>query len=187
MLTLVAAGPANAHLVSTGFGPVYDGVAHLFLTPEDLLPVVALALLAGIRGPRFGRALLVALPLAWVAGCIVGAVGMRATAPAAVAAVTIALGALVAGDVPLRLPPMVGLAVLVGLLSGAGNAIDLGRAPPGALGLVGVAGALLVVMSLVAGQVASVRAAWARVVVRVAGSWVASSGLFMLGWSLRGT
>ncbi|MEY2605702.1 MAG: hypothetical protein QOH31_3518 [Verrucomicrobiota bacterium] len=28
---------AHAHLVQTGFGTFYDGVAHIFLTPADLL------------------------------------------------------------------------------------------------------------------------------------------------------
>ena len=39
---------------------------------------------------------------------------------------------------------------------------------------------------IIAGQVATVRAHWARVVARVAGSWIAAIGLLMLGWSLRG-
>ena len=45
-LALLAAcavsSPAEAHLVTTGLGPVYDGIAHVLLTPEDLVPVVAL-------------------------------------------------------------------------------------------------------------------------------------------------
>jgi hydrogenase/urease accessory protein HupE len=41
---------AAAHLVTTGMGPVYDGIAHLLLTPEDLVPVLAIALYAGLRG-----------------------------------------------------------------------------------------------------------------------------------------
>ena len=28
---------AEAHLVTTGLGPVYDGLGHLLVTPEDLL------------------------------------------------------------------------------------------------------------------------------------------------------
>jgi hypothetical protein len=35
-------------------------------------------------------------------------------------------------------------------------------------------------------SIASLRSAWARVVVRVAGSWVTTIGLFMLGWALLG-
>jgi urease accessory protein len=30
---LVAALPAHAHLMNTGFGPFYDGATHLFFTP----------------------------------------------------------------------------------------------------------------------------------------------------------
>jgi len=32
-----------------------------------------------------------------------------------------------------------------------------------------------------------VRALWARIAVRVGGSWIAASGLFMLGWVVRVT
>ena len=46
---------AAAHLVTTGLGPVYDGIGHLLLTPEDLIPVLALALFAGMRGAEPGR------------------------------------------------------------------------------------------------------------------------------------
>jgi len=41
---------ASAHLVTTGLGPVYDGIGHLVLTPEDFVPVLAIALFAGLRG-----------------------------------------------------------------------------------------------------------------------------------------
>ena len=46
---------AAAHLPTIGLGPVYDGVLHLLLSPEDLIPVIALALLSGQRGAPFGR------------------------------------------------------------------------------------------------------------------------------------
>jgi hypothetical protein len=59
---------AEAHLVTTGLGPVYDGIGHLVLTPEDWVPVVALALFAGLRGAAAGRGALCLLPVAWVAG-----------------------------------------------------------------------------------------------------------------------
>jgi len=51
----VAAAPAHAHLVETGFGAFYDGLAHVVLTPADLLVVLAIALLAGQRGVRQTR------------------------------------------------------------------------------------------------------------------------------------
>src|SRR4029453_9965766 len=93
MLALAAvvsvASPGYAHLVNTGFGPFYHGVTHLFVTPEDLLPVVALALLAGLDGPRSGRTVLFALPAAWLAGSVLGfLVAPAMTMPAVMAAVT---------------------------------------------------------------------------------------------------
>ena len=46
---------AHAIIVSTGLGPFYDGLSHFALTPEDLLPALALALLVGLSGARAGR------------------------------------------------------------------------------------------------------------------------------------
>ncbi len=71
LAALLVAGaplPAQAHLVTTGAGPFYDGAAHFFLSFEELLPVLALALLAGLRGARYGRWLIAVLPPAWLLG-----------------------------------------------------------------------------------------------------------------------
>ena len=187
MLSLLWAPPASAHLLTTGFGPFYDGLAHLFVTPEDLLPVVAIALLAGLRGPRFGRGVLFVLPVAWLAGSIAGRVlPPTAALPAATAVLTIALGALAAADRPLPLWSVAGLATLLGLWNGGLNGIELAKARATTLPALGVACALFAVVALLAGNVVSVRTPWVRVAVRVAGSWIAASGLFMLGWSVRG-
>jgi urease accessory protein len=35
-------------------------------------------------------------------------------------------------------------------------------------------------------QFVQLRASWARIAVRVVGSWIAASGLLMLGWAGRG-
>lgn len=185
---IVLPEPAQAHLMNTGFGPFYDGLTHLFVTPEDLLPVIALSLLGGLRGPRGARAVLFTLPLAWFAASGVGLlVGLPLTLPAATAAVTIVLGALVAADMPLPVQLVAALAILLGLLNGGLNGSELAKAHSGGLGALGVACALFAVIALLAGQIVSLRTAWARVVVRVAGSWVTAIGLFMLGWALRGS
>ena len=57
---------AEAHLNSTGMGPIYDGLVHFLMSPEDLVPVLALALLSGLRGPTYGRRILFVLPGAWL-------------------------------------------------------------------------------------------------------------------------
>jgi urease accessory protein len=186
-ITMIVAPSAHAHLMNTGFGPFYDGLTHLFVTPEDLLPVIALALLAGLRGPRFGRAVLLALPVAWLAGSAAGLLlAPQVTLPVAETIVTIALGALLAADCPLPIAIVSGLAILLGLLHGSLNGSELPKTTSsGQISAAGVAVALFVLVSLLAGQAASVRVPWARVAVRVAGSWIVAIGLLMLGWAMR--
>jgi urease accessory protein len=187
VITLIVAPSAHAHLMNTGFGPFYDGLTHLFVTPEDLLPVIALALLAGLRGPRFGRAVLFALPAAWLVGSAVGILlTPQITLPVAETITTIALGALLAADCRLPVAFVAGLAILLGLLHGTLNGSELPKTnASGQISAAGVATALFVAISLLAGQAASVRVPWARVAVRVAGSWIVAIGLLMLGWTMR--
>ena len=45
LTTLMWPLPAQAHLNSTGMGPIYDGFMHFVMSPEDFVPVLALALL----------------------------------------------------------------------------------------------------------------------------------------------
>jgi hydrogenase/urease accessory protein HupE len=183
---MIGVPSAHAHLMNTGLGPFYDGLTHLFVSPEDLLPVIALALFAGLCGPESGRAVLFILPLAWLTGALVGASSeIPLTLPITTATVTIASGVLVAADRPLPLRLVVGCAVVLGLLHGSLNGTDLGQQRTFGLSIIGVAVALFMIISLLAGQAASVRFAWARIVVRVAGSWIAATGLLMLGWAVR--
>jgi urease accessory protein len=190
-LTLVAslsvASPARAHLVNTGFGPFDDGLTHLFITPEDLLPVIALALLAGLRGPRFGRAVLVALPVAWLAGSAFGLLLASPIAlPPAETILTIAFGLLLAVDSNLPLVAVAGLAILLGLFHGLLNGSELPKtSTTSPISVAGVGVALFVAVSLLAGQASAVHVPWARVAVRVAGSWIVAIGLLMLGWAMR--
>jgi hypothetical protein len=55
----------------------------------------------------------------------------------------------------------------------------------GTLGLVGIVSTLFVVVALAAALVVALRAPWARIAVRVAGSWIVAIGLLLLGWSFR--
>lgn len=178
---------AHAHLVTTGLGPVYDGISHVLLGPDDLLPVLAMALLAGLNGKAAGRLALFVLPASWAIGGLLGFAARTPLLPGAVAAFSfLALGALTAAD--RRLPPTVvtGLAAALGLLHGWLNGAGIATTGREALGLAGIVAAIFVLVALVAAFVVSLRAPWARIVVRVAGSWIAAIGLLMLGWSLRG-
>jgi hydrogenase/urease accessory protein HupE len=174
------------HLASTGLGPLYDGVAHLFVSVEDLLPVTTMALLAGLNGKRAGRVTLLVLPAAWMAGGLAGhAVGRTLPGSLLAAASMLVLGALTAADRRLGDRMVMALALLLGVLHGWLNGADIAAAGREALGLVGIAAAVFVVVALGAAVVVSLRAAWARIAVRVAGSWAAAIGLLLLGWELR--
>lgn len=183
---ILAPRSASAHLVSTGLGPFYDGLGHFLLTPEDLLPVVALALLAGLAGAGLGRAVLYSLPAAWLAGGLAGLhLGGALVPPAVTALVLLGLGLLVAADRRLPMPAGMALACLLGLLHGYANGVAMAAAGLGAPALLGICTALLVVLALLAAHVVSLRRWWERTAVRVAGSWIAASGMLMLGWTLR--
>jgi urease accessory protein len=179
--------PASAHLNSTGLGPVYDGVAHLFTSPEDLLAVLALALWSGGRGPSHGRQALFALPGAWLLGGLLGMTAPATPGSGLVSAVWLmALGALLAADLTVPLRAAGALAVVLGLQRGYVNGSGLVPVSTGLVAVLGIAAAVFVAVALAAAFAVQLRAAWARIAVRVIGSWIAASGLLFLGWSMRG-
>jgi len=179
---------AHAHLVTTGLGPFYDGVSHFALTPEDLLPALALALLAGQRGAYAGRLALFALPLAWLLGGLGGlAVPTIEAAPVLTALSFLALGGLVAAEARLRPGWVLGLAAGLGVAHGYLNGAAMSQAQLGILGLAGIVSTSFVVVALAAAMVVAIRVPWGRIAVRVAGSWIAAIGLLLFGWSMRGT
>jgi urease accessory protein len=183
---LLAPSVAHAHLVTTGLGPFYDGVTHFLLTPEDLLPALALALLAGLRGAHAGRLALFALPGAWLVGGLLGLAFPIAGLPPALTTVSfVALGGLVALDARLSPAGVAAIATAVGLMHGGYNGAAMAQANLGALGHVGIAATLFATVALAAALVVALRAPWTRIAVRVAGSWIAATGLLMVGWTLR--
>jgi len=183
---LSLAARAEAHFITTGLGPVYDGIAHLVMSPADVALVVALTLLAGMRGARAGRTILAVLPVSWLAGGLAGLELPAAEGPAgATGACFFLVGALVAADRNLSLGVVAALAAAVGALEGYLAGSSLLATPSGGLELLGGLAALLVIVTLVAGAVVSLKVFWARIAVRVLGSWIAATGLLMLGWTLR--
>ena len=177
---------AEAHLVTTGLGPVYDGVAHLALAPADLAMVVVIALLAAMRGARHGRWLLALLPSAWLAGSVLGMTFPANASPSWATGLAFLLaGGLVAGDRNLPLVVVSGLVAILGTFHGFLTGAALARTPSAKLELASEWIALIIVVTLVAGLVVSLKAFWARIIVRVLGSWIGATGLLLIGWSFR--
>jgi urease accessory protein len=192
---LLLPGRAEAHLISTGMGPVYDGIGHFFLSPEDILPAILVSLMAGQRGPRPGRWTLVFLPGAWVVAGLVGLhcgslVMSQPKLSAMIAATFFIPGVLVASD--LRLPEAVVAAVVIalglvhGFFDGMTSIQEGLSVHDGVLAFIGVAVVLFVIATLATAGVISLRWYWTRIAVRVAGSWMAAIGFLLFGWCLVG-
>ncbi|HWT80449.1 MAG TPA: HupE/UreJ family protein, partial [Candidatus Methylomirabilis sp.] len=117
----------HAHLNSTGMGPIYDGLMHFLMSPEDLVPVLALALLSGLRGATFGRRTLFVLPAAWLLGGLAGLAASATNGNAVVSAVWFLLmGGLLALDARLSLRVTTAIAAFLGLYHGYLNGAGLG-------------------------------------------------------------
>jgi hydrogenase/urease accessory protein HupE len=187
LVMAMSPGPAEAHLTSTGMGPIYDGMVHFITSPEDLVPVFALALLAGLRGPTFGRRALFVLPSAWLVGGTLG-VTMPATNEGSVVSAIwfLLLGGLLAANAKLSLGVATTIAALLGLHHGYLNGAGMGESETAAVVLIGLASTVFVFVALPAAFVVRLRAEWARIAVRVAGSWIAASGILMFGWAMHG-
>jgi len=187
LVAVLCSGPAEAHLDSTGMGPIYDGLMHFLMSPEDLVPALALALLAGLRGAAYGRRASFTLPVAWLVGSLFGLTAAATTGSAFLSSLWfLLLGGLLIADAKLSLRALTALAVLLGLVHGYWNGTGMEPSALAVVALVGLVSGVFVLVVLAAALVVPLQAQWTRIAVRVAGSWIAASGLLMLGWSFRG-
>ncbi len=179
-------GLAPAHLVSTGVGPFYDGAAHFFVSFDEILPVLALSLFAGLKGPAGGKRLIAVLPLAWIIG---GAAGLAfrsmGSATLGTTLVLLATGALLAWDREVSPAAVAVAAAIVGLWIGFWNGAAMAQSGAGGLGMLGAATSALLLAILASALATALRVGWPRIALRVAGSWIAALGILALGWSLR--
>lgn len=179
--------PAEAHLVTTGLGPYYDGATHLLQSADDLLAVLCLALLAGLNGKEASRRTLFLLTgVWWLSGLAAHALRGPALPGWAAPLSLVATGLLAALDRRLNAPAMAALAALVGGVHGWGNGVALALDGREARGLFGTALAIFVLVALVAATTSAIERPGLRIAVRVGGSWGAAIGLLLLGWALRG-
>jgi len=186
-LVLTAPSVALAHLVNSGLGPFYDGALHLLLSPGDLLGLLAASLLAGLCGARAGRLTIIVLPAAWFLSGLVGLnlIGTLELPWLSVISFVI-LGVMVALDPKFHPVAVASMAGLFGIIHGMLNGSALAAIGAGPMALFGIAAIVLIAALIVSAFVVSLRAAWTRIAVRVAGSWVAAIGILMFGWMARG-
>ena len=178
---------SQAHLVNTGLGPFYDGISHFAMSPEDLLSALALALLAGLSGVRAGRNVLFLLPPIWFLGGLFGLrMDQEVSLPLFSVLSFLVTGSLVAMD---RRLPILLISILTagfGFLHGYLNGTAMAQSGNGFLALFGISVSVFVLATLFSALVVSLKKYWARIAVRVAGSWITAIGLLMFGWTYRG-
>ena len=173
-----------AHLVTTGMGPVYDGTVHLLLTPEDLIPVLAIGVYSGLQGREYGRYILFVLPLSWFLGGMVGFLsGQLPTLPYGSLSFLL-FGLMIAINARIPVPVFLSLAAAFGTMHGFFNGQAM-RTGPGVLGMIGIMVTVFVLIALTSALVSVSSRYWVKMILRVMGSWVAASGLLMTGWYLR--
>lgn len=177
---------ANAHLVSTGMGPVYDSLLHLLQSPQQLAPILGLALWTGLLGPNHGRWALFTVTGAWLSGGLLGPALFPpgALGPLWTAGSCLTLGVLVAAELRTPVALTTTLAGLIGLVEGAMTGTGDGsahRLPE----VLGTTTGVLVLMAITTSLIVPLRRLWQRMAVRVAGSWLAALGLLLVGWIIR--
>jgi urease accessory protein len=186
---LLTPGLAQAHLVVTGMGPVYDGVTHFALSPEDSLPVIALAFYAGLRGPRPSRMLLGVLPAAWFVGglvsCLSGVSLPPTLLPFLTAALFLGAGGLLASNLELSPRQCAIAAIALGLIRGVADLAGAPATGASVLDLLGMCASVFALFALAVSVTLPLKRFWMIVAARVAGSWVAAAGLLLAGWIIR--
>jgi urease accessory protein len=173
--------PAFAHPVQ-GVGDFYAGMLHPLITIESVLPLVAFSLLAGQQRRESAIPLLAALPIALVIGAVAASLGAvpRGLGMAQLV-LTAGLGLLILVARPLGPWVLTALCAAVGIFVGWTNASEnLGQVSP----LRFVTGFALIGLLLLVyanGLVRNLRAEWARIAIRVVGSWIAAASILVLG------
>jgi hydrogenase/urease accessory protein HupE len=181
---MLAPGAAEAHLVETGLGPVYDGVAHFALSPEYCVPIVGAALYAGLRGKVQARSAIVLLPLCWLIGSLLGGLPGAPVLIAPLWLILMIVGGFIAAEVPLSVRVSGFFVGAIGLALGFSSGMATAQYGQAIRAAFGGAVVIFVVTSLAAAA-ANAALGWTRIAVRVIGSWIAASGLLLLGWALH--
>jgi urease accessory protein len=181
LLSGIAPALAVAHPIK-GAGDFYSGMLHPVLALEQVLPMIALGLLAGQQERRTAIRVLWLFPVALITGAVAGH-GPKATSlsMAVELSLMVIIGILLAISRPLPRLLVSILAIVAGIVGGIPIASELTGDVEAYRFVVGAALTGLVVITWAIGLVRSLKRPWTQIAVRVAGSWVAAIGIMMLG------
>jgi hydrogenase/urease accessory protein HupE len=171
---------AAAHPIP-GVGDFYSGMLHPLLSLEQIVPLIALSLLAGQQERATAIGILSIFPAALIGGACAGlAVPPPSFLPLANIGSMVLLGLLVALSRRFPKTPLFVAAAVFGFVQGLSLGTDI--TPDEAWRFIPGAGlTALVVIAYGVGLVRRLKAPWGHVAVRVAGSWIAAIGTMVLG------
>lgn len=185
LLIFVFGSSAAAHAVVEGLGSFQAGLLHPLLTPAHTLALLALGLSVSQQKRSHRKGLLILF-----AASLPAAVGAIAAAFAFTEATNLLLGAaLVAGlltALARRLPSWtMGLLIVSVAVGIAFDSVPQEiRAKPTLLSLAGTIIAAWLVVTLIGISAVEPRREWMRIGIRILGSWIAASALFVLALRL---
>ncbi len=181
-------GRAQAHLVNTDVGEFYAGMLHPLTSAEHMLPMLALALLAGQCNLRAGRWTTLLFPLALVAGIMIGKnfISMGTTVHLLNLAALVVLGVMLIFAHRITFLAVTATAWAVGLILGYRSGIDMTNAGVKMQFIPGVALTGFIVMALVTAWVPKADKGLWQTLRQIAGVAFAAGGMIFLSLLLFG-
>lgn len=179
-VALLAASQVYAHGATPGTNAFLSGLLHPLTALEHILPLIAIGMLAGQRGLAAGQGLLVAFPIAFASGALIGT-ALVPELSAVNAGTTLVAGALVALALALPRALLYVIVVGVGAIHGMSNGSATGQALAPFIAGATLAATLVFAYAFGATHYALKRTtSWMPVAVRAIGSWIAAFGILTL-------
>lgn len=179
---------AHAHLVDTRLGDFYGGALHPLTEFQQILPWIALAVLAAFQEPQRARWITPAFPAALLAGALAALILPEPPFASALGLALVAVtGLAVAAAARVPLAILLGITVLTGLLHGYQNGATMVASTDQFLFLCGMTTVGYVVITLATGSAVAFLhgvGGWGAIALRAGGSWVAAVGIMVLGLHL---
>jgi urease accessory protein len=170
---------ADAHPIK-GVGDFYAGMLHPLTALDFLLPWIALALFAGQQKRNGALLTLVVFPVAIILGAVLA---LLISQPSWLTGASLAIIPLLGFSVALAFSCpdslVVVLAVVVGVIQGLANGAEITASVSPWRFIPGLGTVAVLVIAYGIGVLRSLEKPWARVAVRVAGSWIGAIGIMI--------
>ena len=178
---------ASAHLTVQGLGDLGNGALHPLATPSHILILLALAVLLGRRIPLDLKfPMLVLAPASAIALLLTTTGWVNGVAQPFLTGVALVTAVLVALDIDPSREIIAGLCAAAAVGIGLDSGVETGGAAAVAKGLIGTWFSLNFLTGYLALCISNgAEKPWARIAMRVAGSWIIAISLLVLAFSLR--